>query len=475
MKKFKYVEIAENIETLISSYALKPGDKLQSIRTLSKERGISASTAFQVYYLLESKGLIRARPKSGYYVKTSPKKQIKDISLSTFRQCKISSLSDLTAGILEMIHKEEDPLSLIQPSVDLLPIAKLKKSAKITIQASPSGWCQYGSIAGEIEARQEISKFVLNSQTLARPDEIILTNGCYEGIYLALSTLTKPGDVVAVESPIVFGILQMIDSMGCKILEIPSNPRTGMCLSTLKENLRLHKVKACVSVPNFNNPTGSLMPDSKKQRFVEILSDYNIPLIEDDIFGDIYFGRSRPRTCKSFDKSGNVILCSSFCKILAPGYRVGWIIPGKFFNQILKIKSNRSMFGNTLNQQIIAHFLKTGRFDFHLRTFRNKVYKQYNYMLGLVVKYFPENIKISQPQGGFSLWVELDPAVDTTAFSMSLLKQKISILPGEAFSSSNYYKNYFRLSYSSKITHELKKKLIRIGKQAMIQVPHKSF
>lgn len=465
MKKFKYIEIAEKIEQLIFSNTFKSGDKLQSVRALSKDYGISVSTSFKVYYYLESKGLIEAKPKSGYYIKPRLQNRFKEVDVELDRVCEISTLSELTTQIIEAVPKEENQLSVLIPPIDLLPIAKLKKSAQKVLQSSPTACTEYGSIKGSEEAREETAKHILNSHTLVKPKDLLLTNGCYEAIYLALKATTNPGDIVAVESPTVFGILQLINSLKLKILELPTHPGTGICTHQLEKNIKTLPIKACIFIPNFSNPTGSLMFDEKKQKVVEMLEKAEIPLIEDDLYGDIYFGASRPRTCKSFDKSGNVILCSSLSKTLAPGYRFGWIAPGKYYKAVYKIKMEQSIYGSTLNQKIITHFLKNGRFDLHLRNYRNKMYERYQKTLKLIDMYFPKNIKITQPKGGMALWIELASGFDATQLSLSLLKENIGLLPGKAFTTTDYYNNYIRLGFSNPLTSELERKIARIGEK----------
>lgn len=420
-KKFKYIDIAEKIERLIFNGTYKTGDKLNSVRTMSLEYKISISTAFRVYYYLESKGLIEAKSKSGYYVKYQYENDFEAIKIDEDRNCEINSLPELTTKIVQTIQEEKDQLSLLVPPIDLIPTAKLKKSTKKILQTS--AYTQYSTIEGSKEARIEVSKLSLNSQAIINYEDIILTNGCYEAISLALEAITKPNDIVAVESPTAFGLLQLLTSLKLKIIEIPINAQTGISIEQLEKNLNIHDIKACIFVPNFNNPTGTLMSDEKKQKIVSMLEKADIPLIEDDIYGEIYFTSYRPKSCKSFDKSGNVILCSSLSKILAPGYRFGWIAPGRYYKKILDIKRERSMYGHTLNQMIIADFLKNSRFDFHLRNYRNKIYERYQNRLQLIAKYFPKNIKIIQPKGGSALWIELNSSIDATQMAIALLKK----------------------------------------------------
>jgi len=464
IKKFKYIEIAEKIEHLIFNGTYKNGDKLNSVRTMSLEYKISISTAFRAYYYLESKGLIEAKSRSGYYVKHQSENRFEDIKAMEDKDYKIGTLSELTIQIVKSIQKEKDQLSLLIPPIDLIPTGKLKKSAKKILQTSSTAYTEYSTIQGSKKARIEVSKLLLNSQAIVNYDDIILTNGCYEAISLALEATTEPNDIVAVESPTAFGLLQLLTSLKLKIIEIPINIKTGISIEQLEKNLKINAIKACIFIPNFNNPTGALMSDEKKQKVVSLLEKFDIPLIEDDIYGEIYFTSHRPRSCKSFDKSGNVILCSSLSKTLAPGYRFGWITPGKYYEKIYKIKHERSIYCNTLNQMIIADFLKNGRFDFHLRNYRNRIYERYQNTLQLITKYFPKNIKTTQPKGSTALWIELNYNIDATKLSMLLLKENIGLLPGKSFSTTNYFNNFIRINFSSPYSEELEYKFAYIGK-----------
>ena len=274
----------------------------------------------------------------------------------------------------------------------------------------------------------------------------------------------KFGDTVAVESPTYFGIYQAIESLGLKAVEISSHPLTGVDLNCLQTALKKYDLKACVVVPNFSNPLGSCMPDENKKKLVDIISKHNIPLIEDDIYGELYFGKTRPKTCKYFDKKGLVMHCSSLSKSLTPGYRIGWAIPGKYLDQVKQIKRIQNISSPTLTQAAIAHFLQHGRYEYHLKNLRKALHTQCLRYIQAIIKYFPEDTKVSRPQGGFILWLELNKKVNAFKLRTEAMKHGISIVPGKIFFASPGYSNYIRISYGKPWSDDMDYGLMMLGK-----------
>ena len=280
----------------------------------------------------------------------------------------------------------------------------------------------YEHIQGNLELRKQLAKLAFNWGGKISSEEVVVTAGCMEALVMCLRAVTKPGDTVAVERPAYFGIYQAMESLGLKVIEIYTDPQTGPDLASLEKILHDFPVRACLLVPNFSNPTGSCMPEENKRRLVELITKYNIPLIEDDIYGELYFGKHRPRTCKYYDKKGLVMHCSSLSKSLAPGYRVGWIIPGKFLQPIKQLKMMHTVSSPTITQAAIAHFLSIGRYEYHLKNLRRALHTQcMRYMQG-ITQYFPADTKVSRPQGGFVLWVELNKKVNAYKLCTEALK-----------------------------------------------------
>ncbi len=444
-----YQEVAERIERLIEKKSLKVGDKLLSVRALSKEQGISLSTAFQAYYHLESKGLIEARPQSGYYIKFSPRHTLEVPTCSEpIDEAVPVSLDDMISSVYHDLRSDKlINFSLGAPSFKLLPAAKLNKSVVQALRESDDSCLNYEHIQGNPGLRQQIARLSFNWGGVLSDDDIVVTAGCMEALSLCLKAVTQSGDAVAIESPTYFGIFQALESLGLKVVEIPTDPATGVDLNYLEHAIPRFGVKACLFVCNFNNPLGSCMPDAKKKQLVDLLARKDIPLIEDDIYGELYFGKTRPRTCKSFDKKGMVLQCGSFSKSLAPGYRIGWAIPGKFKEKVTRLKRMNSVSTNTLAQAAIHHFLQNGRYELHLRHLRKALHTQCLKYTQAVSEFFPEDTKMTRPEGGFALWVEMNKKVDAFKLHKRALKHQIGIAPGQIFSSQGQFENYFRVSY----------------------------
>jgi len=293
-------------------------------------------------------------------------------------------------------------------------------------------------------------------------NDLITTGGGMQALSLCLMALSKPGDTIAIESPCYPGILQLAVSQGLKVLELPTHPVTGIEIEDLKKVIP--KIDLCLLIPNFNTPLGSCMPDENKKEVVALLAKHGIPLIEDDIYGDTYFGQQRPKCCKSFDQDGNVVWCSSISKTLAPGYRVGWIAPGKYKEKILKLKLIHVISSSSIVQEAVANFLKTGKYETHLRQFRRTLENNYQNYVRAIAQYFPEGTKTSRPQGGLALWVEFSRDIDTVKLHDLAIKQGISIAPGRMFTLQDQFENCMRLCIGLPWTEELNLKLKQLGK-----------
>lgn len=462
----KYIEVAERIERLIEKKALKVGDKLLSVRALSKEQGISLSTAFQSYYLLESKGLIEARPQSGYYVKYSHDHVLELPKVSDPIDDAVPvSVDEMISSVYHDLNNDKlIHFSLGVPSIDLMPAAKLNKAVMQAIRDSKTSCLGYEHIQGNVDLRRQIARQSFNWGGTPGEEEIVVTAGCVEALSLCIQAVTKPGDTVAIESPTYFAIFQLMEAHGLNVVEIPTDPVSGIDVEYLEQAIPKFNIKACLFVSNFNNPLGSCIPDDRKKQLVTMLAKKEIPLIEDDIYGELYFGKTRPLTCKSFDKKGLVLLCSSFSKSLAPGHRIGWTLPGRFKDEVIKLKRMHTVATNTLSQSAIAHFLANGRYELHLRHLRKALHTQSLRYVQAICDYFPEDARMTRPQGGFVLWIELNKKVDTYKLHKRALKQNIGIAPGAIFSSQARFRNCFRLSYGEPWSERIEQGIRTLGK-----------
>lgn len=446
-----YMQVADGLEKMISEDVLKIGDKLPSVRMLSDEYGISMGTAFQAYYHLEGKGLIESRPKSGYYVRFNHRRfrelpgLVQPAVLS--HEVSVKEMIASIYGDIAVNNEKVINFALAVPDVSLLPAAKLNKSVTHALRHHRDHCISYEHTQGNTDLRKQIAKLAFNWGGNVQPDEVVVTSGCLEAMTLCLRAVTRPGDTVAVESPNYFGVFQAIESMGLKVVEISSSLTTGLDLDCLQRALAKYNIKACVVIPNFNNPLGGCMPDEQKAKLVSLITRHQVPLIEDDIYGELYFGKKRPRTCKYYDTKGLVMHCSSLSKSLAPGYRIGWVLPGKFIDQVKQIKRINNISSPTLTQAAVAHYLQYGRYEYHLKTIRRALYTQCLRYQQAIVDYFPEDTRVSRPAGGFVLWVQLNDRINTFKLRIEAMKHHISVVPGKIFSGSGNYNNCIRISF----------------------------
>ncbi|CAD0008021.1 aminotransferase-like domain-containing protein [Flavobacterium chungangense] len=465
---YLYLQFADVIEKQIKSGLLSVGDKLPSIREVCAETGYSMSTVSKAYYEIESRSLIESRPQSGYYVSNISARIVPEPTASspilTTQNIEREDLIDLVYG--NMTDKNVTMLSLGFPSNELLPIAKLNKGMVQAMRQLPNSGTSYEEIQGNVNLRKEIARWSFAWGGSLTEDDIITTPGCVSAISHCLMAVTKPGDTIITESPVYFGVLQLAKSLGLYVMELPTNITTGIELDALKKAISTKKIKACVLMSNFSNPSGSMMPNEHKEETVRLMELHNIPLIEDDIHGDLYFGSARPTNCKTYDKSGIVMCCSSVSKTLAPGYRVGWVIPGKFKKEILRTKLYHTISSPTITHEVVGDFLKNGRYENHLRKIRQILNHNCSNYINTILESFPKGTKVSQPQGGFFLWIELDKKIDTAEFYHLAMKHNISIAPGRIFSFQDQFSNCMRLSFGLPWTNELRQSIQTLGKLA---------
>jgi len=466
-----YQEVADKIARLIQEGVLRPGERVSSLRKVSQQYGVSLTTAIQAFIALEDRELVEARPKSGFFVRL-PRPALKKPGKSRTPQ----AVTEVTVGALQSRLFEAAMMPHLLalggavPSPELLPTVKLNRIlASVARRAGKSG-VSYDMPPGAEALRREIAKRTMNAGAMILPDEIITTCGATEALMLCLRAVTTPGSVVAVESPTYFGLLHALEELKLKAIEIRTDPRTGLDLDALDRVLKTRTLAACVAVPTFSNPLGALMPDTHKQRLVQMLAAREVPLIEDDVFGELHYQPHRPRLAKGYDESGNVLLCGSFSKSLAPGYRVGWVVPGRFYERVKTLKLTSTLATATLPELAIAEFLANGGYDHYLRSARSQYAANVKRVGQAILKAFPAGTRVTQPQGGFVLWVEMPVAVDALRLQDDALTHDINIAPGPMFSPTQGYRNCIRISCGVPWTPRLQAAIQTLGKLAQRQL-----
>jgi DNA-binding transcriptional MocR family regulator len=447
-KEPAYQRLAGMLENMISSQSLRPGDRMPSVRQFSEQQRVSVPTALQAYATLETRGLIAARPKSGFFVRARQADLVRPPSDSNGspKVTGLAKLDPLDSILSDHGNPKLVPLGAAVPSRHLLPAEKLARTMSVVARKFGPVGIDYDMAPGNETLRRGFARRSLEWGCSLKPEDFIITIGGTEALSLALRATCEPGDTVAVESPTYYGLVHMLRELRLNALAIRMDGANGIDPNALESALRRTRVSACVLIPNFNNPTGSLMPDANKRRVLEILAAKKVPVIEDDIYGDLQHDGLRPRCMKAFDRDGDVLLCGSFSKTLAPGYRIGYIAPGKWHDRVMRLKKSSTLAGATLPSLAIAEFLRNGGYDRYLRTLRQHYRHQVERMREAIVETFPEGIGLSRPQGGFVLWCELPAKVDSVELFRQARAAGISVAPGPLFSTQGSYRNFVRLN-----------------------------
>lgn len=444
-----YEKLANEIAKSIRDGVLRVGDKLPSVRDACSSRGVSPSTVFQAYYLLEARGLVRARPRSGYYVNARDDSlpPEPDTSCPDGESTELA-ISERIFDILDSVrNRDVTPLGSAFPSPLLFPLPRLAQAMSAHLKRQDPLDTIVDLSPGNPGLRRQIALRYLIAGINVPANDIVVTNGALEALNLCLQAVAEPGDTVIVEAPTFYGALQALERHGLKALEVPTHPRTGVDLESMETAIKRHRPKACWLMTQFQNPLGSLMPEEKKRQLVELLARHEIALIEDDVYGELYFGAARPVPAKAFDKHGLVLHCSSFSKCLAPGYRIGWASAGRYTQRVQRLKLSSTLSASGPAQGALAEYLEQGGYDRHLRRLRETLQAQQDLMANAIAREFPAGTRVTRPQGGFFLWLEMPAAVDALALHRQALARGISVAPGPIFSASGQFGNALRLNY----------------------------
>ena len=460
-----YQQLADRLQTLIAENIYEVGTRLPGVRQLSTQHEVSVSTAVSACRELEQRGLLEARPRAGYFVRRPPAQR------AAPRPGKTSVKPRAVTGqqrVLRLLQAVNDPdivnLGAAVPDADFLPVAVMERAFHHVLRTQRRRCMGYEFPPGAPELRAQIARRLAGHQCQVTADEVLITNSCQEAMLIALKLLTKPGDTVAVESPTYYGLLQIIESLELKALEIPTDPVSGISLDALNMALQRWPVAACILVSNFSNPLGVCMSDERKIALMHCLNTHQVPLVEDDIYGDLPFHGRRPSPIKRWDTKGLVYYCSSSSKTLSAGLRVGWLVPGSQFEKARHQQFINTLSVNTPAQLALAHFLQHGHFERSLRNSATEYAKAVARMTDRITQLFPRETRVSRPAGGFVLWIELPGEQDTLSLMEIALDAGVSFAPGEMFSAAGKYKHCLRLNCAVRWDARLERALITLAK-----------
>ncbi len=453
-KPVKYFEIARQIESQILSKTLLHGAKLPSIRELAIKYSVAKNTVISALQQLESKKLVVAAPKKGYFVSyQSTTKRIPKLLISPLTVQAVN-MPDVFYDVMEK-GAAFDILATPTNFHDHNKLSELNRYiGKSLRQKSAAHANYYDKPLGNDYLREQIALRYQQRECNFNREQLCITSGCQHALFIALLSCCKPGDNIAVETPTFYGVLRLLEQLNLNIIEIPSSIETGINTKELTNALSKWNISACIVTPCFATPAGSCMTDTQKQSMVLLANEYDFAIIEDDIYGDIGFDQSAIKPIKAFDTEDRVILCGSFSKSLSRDLRLGWISAGRWHKEAVRFKLASQLANSQSDQEGVAQFMMHGHYRRHLDQFRVKLAQQQAQLIDAIEQYFPKDCAYSIPKGGLCLWLELNNNVNTDVLYQQARKLNIHLTPGLLFSSQGFYNHHLRLSYNHPITNE---------------------
>ncbi|WP_426397201.1 PLP-dependent aminotransferase family protein [Ralstonia sp. R-29] len=464
-----YRTLADHYLGAIRSGVLAAGQRMPSVRTLMRTHGVSLSTALQVCRHLESEGWLEARERSGYFVRQPRRASLAPVGEPDVGTPDPAAYVGVHARISAIVARGQQAnvhidLSGASGDAALYPSAALNRIAAQVLRQHPLLLTQAVIPNGHPELQTAVARRMLDIGIQLAPDDVVITHGCIEAVNLALRAVAQPGDTVAVESPTYYGLLQVLESLGLRAVEIPTSPRTGMSLEALQMAVQAYgNIRAVVVVPNLQNPLGSIMPDTAKRRMAAFCEAHDIALIEDDTYSPLADSPTPLKAIKAWDRTGNVIYCASLRKTFAPGLRLGWMAAGRWHERVQMLKFAQSRPNDSWPQVLAARFIASGAYDRHLRTLRQTLRKQREAMAETIAACFPAGTRLSVPSGGVAMWVELPTNVSSVALFDAALAKGIRIAPGTMFSNLNRFDHFFRICFGLPPSASLDAALTTLG------------
>jgi DNA-binding transcriptional MocR family regulator len=449
----RYQQLADDLAAAVRDGLIAPGERLASVRQAGRLHGLSVTTVLRAYALLESRGLLESHPQSGYFVRAParavPAAQSAPASVPFKATAAEVDVSHLVLATLRSIQQDgKVPLGSPYPSPALFPSRRISQAASRIARHYDHSSIFDDLPPGHPELLRQIARRYTESGMRVAPEEIVVTVGATEALNLCLQAVAGPGDTIAVESPTFYAMLHAIERLGMRAIEVPTDAAQGMDIEALADIIAAQPVAAVMSMPNFQNPLGFLMPEARKLQMVSLARQHQIPIIENAVYSELYYAANPPGSLKTYDTDGLVLHCSSFSKSLTSAYRIGWALPGRYRDRVEKLKFLNTLATPTIPQRAIAEFLAQGGYERHLRRIRRILAQQRDLMRASVKRWFPPDTQVSLPAGGYVLWVRLAPQIDSMQLYQRALAQGITIAPGRMFSISDRYRHYIRLNYS---------------------------
>lgn len=447
-----YQDLAQNIMSNIDSGEYSVGQKMPSIRMFSQQHGVSINTALNCYELLQEKGYIQSKPKSGYFVNLPYVKSA--VMQLPYFESKVMKTDPVQPD------KQFHPFVTGQLAPELIPYKPLIRCQNSVQQRHGPKLMAYGHTSGELQLKTMLATHFTKQGFIFNSDDLVINNGALDAVRIALEVTTQPGDTVAVSSPCFNGILMLLQALGRKVLEVPSTDE-GIAMDQLEHYMSLGILQACVVTANHQNPLGNTWSLSQKKKMAELANQYQIPVIEDDLYIELVYQDVPPLPIKHWDQAGYIIWCSSVSKTLAPGFRLGWCLAGRYKEQYLLRRRVETLGVNRLSQLTLAEYIGTGQYDKHLKKLRLQLAAQIQEYRNILAANLPQSAAISLPHGGLVIWVQI-PGLDTQELSDELENREIYIRTGAEFSLREFYGDFFRVSCGWPLDETRKTELLEI-------------
>lgn len=463
----RYEQVADRLREQIRVGTLGPGERVPSVRRMSRQSGVSVATVVQAYEQLEAQGVLEARPQSGFYVRPPQRATVTRLRPVLPKPKPIAN--NLLDQVFEIYSRPHIlPLHMAAPDPALLPVSRLSALTREVLKSQAYQRAGYMHPAGLAELRRQVARRLLLAGTAVEPEDVVITAGALEALSLSLSVLTRPGDAVLVETPTYYGLLQALKARGLRVVEVPSVPPAGIDVACAQRVLREHPVKAAVLTPNYNNPNGALWPEAARSALLAACAQAGVPIIEDDVYAELGFAGPRPGTLYAREAQADVVLCGSISKTISPGLRIGWAVSPRWRDALVRAKAFHSCGAPALNQFVAAAFLDSVARERSLRRLRDAIAANVHRSTAAILRYFPSGTQVAAPQGGLALWVELPAsgARDGRALFEAGVAHGIGSLPGTLFSASCRWRHHVRLSCGIPWSPVVEAALQRLGQLA---------
>lgn len=453
----KSEQLAISLKHFIETGTWKANEKLPSLRQQVEISGFSLITVMNAYKELEAQGLIYSKEKLGYFVTENPLQVALAKKVIVNEKIEINSL---VFRYLKSIQSERIiPLGSAFPDSQLLYSPKLMQTlaqqAKYRV-----GYEQMPSLPpGNYELRKLIAQRYCMQGIPTDPSDIVITTGGLDALNLSLRTMTQVGDYILLQETIFYGAWQVAENLGLKVITIPEHPEHGLDLEAFEKAITSYPIKVCLLMLNSHNPIGFTVSDKIKFELAKLLHQYEIYLIEDDVYEELYYDQKRPRSMKYYDQQNLILHCSSFSKTLGAGFRVGWVYAGKFSDHIQHLQLMSTVSVNSFIQNALVDYVSHRHYEKHLKTLRKTLKKIKNQYFNYLKKNLPQNCSVHYYPSGYFLWVTLPENIESNHIYESMIQNNISIAPSLLFYRKNKKYNHIRINCSFEINDGIIKAL----------------